>query len=285
MSVTLSQLRMLVAVAEYEGFVAAADELGVTQSAVSHAIAGLEGELGGRLVVRKPSFSLTALGTQILDHARSAIASVDAITDTAAVVRGELNGTVRLAVTSTVCFGLLPQLTALWGRQHPRIRVQYFEGDDPELEAWLNEGIVDAAILISPAHTHPAAVEVGKDRYGAVLRKDHPLANQHSLAIEELLDDPVHVSAGVCGAFVTSMLAKHQPDFQPQQRMHDNATLLNLVSAGLGVTVFPSVGEGMLPADTVMIPLQPLIQRRLVFSGPTTRPWSPLVEALKSCLE
>jgi DNA-binding transcriptional LysR family regulator len=70
--------------------------------------------------------------------------------------------------------------------------------------------------------------------------------------------------------------------FVPAQRVYDNAALLNFVAAGLGVTVFPSIGMGMLAANTRMVPLAPAKERKLIFSGPSNRPWSPLVQALIS---
>ena len=84
MAVTLAQLRALVAVHDFEGFAAAADEMGVSQSAVSHAITALEAELDATLVIRRPAIALTALGSELLPYARSALSSADALVATAA---------------------------------------------------------------------------------------------------------------------------------------------------------------------------------------------------------
>jgi DNA-binding transcriptional LysR family regulator len=64
----LSQLHMLVAVADHGSFSAAAAELGCTQSRISHAIAALERELGTRLLARSRDGSLpTGAGLRVLD--------------------------------------------------------------------------------------------------------------------------------------------------------------------------------------------------------------------------
>ncbi len=284
MTVTLAQFRAFVAVADHGGFAAAAEELRVTQSAVSHAISTLESELGSSLVVRRPGFALTALGADVLGHARAALASSEALALTARQQSEDHGGTVRLGVPSTVCFGLLPQLLTSWRSAFPTITVRVFEGDDPELLSWLEDGTVDAAILINPAHPHPDAVVVGADRYCAVLRDDHPLAHSNRIAVEELLDDPILVSGGGCGPEIIELLRSRQPHFTPAQRVYDNAALLNLVASGLGVTVFPSIGEGMLVPGTRMIPLEPSIGRTMLYSGPTRRPWNPLVTRLRATL-
>ncbi|MFT4052040.1 MAG: LysR family transcriptional regulator [Microbacterium sp.] len=283
MPITLPQLRAFVAVVDHRGFAAAADELGVTQSAVSHTVSALEASLGAPVVVRRPSLEVTALGRDILPHARSALASADALLHAARQTQ-EQSGTIRLGVTSTVCFGLLPALMTTWRTAHPAIIVRVFEGDDPELVTWLEDGTVDAAILIDPAADYPNGVLVGTDAYCAVVREDHPLAAEANITADALLDDPVLVSAGGCGPDIIDLLRSHDPGFTPAQRVYDSAALLNLVAADLGVTVFPSIGRGMLAPGTRMIALDPAIERRMVFTGPAGRAWHPLVEPLRSPL-
>jgi DNA-binding transcriptional LysR family regulator len=77
----LSQLRVLVAVAEYENFTEAALQLEMSQSAVSHAIAALEERLGVVLFLRgRTGAHLTPVGQQIVTHAKAIADEVDAIT-------------------------------------------------------------------------------------------------------------------------------------------------------------------------------------------------------------
>jgi len=284
MSVTLAQLRSFTAVIDEGGFAQAAAQQGLTQSAVSHAVATLEDTLGGTLVNRRPTITVTALGSRVLPHARAAIASADGVTAAAAEFHGQTTGLVRLAAAATVSFGLLPSLLASWKRAHPGIDVQLFEGDDDELPLWLEKGIVDAAVLINPEHVHPDAVEVARDDYRATLRTDHPLAGEGTLAAAELVDDPVLVSGGGCAANVLDIFRSVDPDFRPVQEVRDIGALLGMVAADVGITVFPSIGQGMLPRELVMVPITPTRTRSLVFTGPTSRPWSPLVTALRSSL-
>lgn len=280
MSVSIVQLQVFVTAADTGGFAAAADELGVTQSAISHAIAELERALDAVLIVRRPVFSLTAIGTAALPYARSTLASRDAFIASIAQTRNDLSGTVRLGATSTVCFGLLPTLLANWKAAFPSIDISVFEGDDAELVTWLDNGTVDASILINPQRIHQDGVVVGRDQYCAVVREDHPFAAEPSVTARDLLDDPVLVSGGGCGPEIMAMFRALDSHFQPVQRVYDNAALLNFVAADLGITVFPSIGRGLLPSGTVMVPLSPVRAREMVFSGPSNRPWHPLVEAL-----
>ena len=112
MGVTLPQLRALVTVVDRASFTDAAAKLGVSQSAVSHAVLGLEKEVGGRVLLREGGVELTVLGHRVVEHARSALASVSALESS--VRKDEaLAGIVRLGAVATVCQGLLPELLPL----------------------------------------------------------------------------------------------------------------------------------------------------------------------------
>src|SRR4051794_481211 len=75
MSVTLRQLDVFVAVADHDGFGAAAAALGMSQSSVSHSLASLEAAVNGELVRRTTPVRPTALGEALLPHARATLAA------------------------------------------------------------------------------------------------------------------------------------------------------------------------------------------------------------------
>ncbi len=155
MTLSVPQLRAFVATVDAGSFTGAAAALGVGQSAVSHAVAGLEREVGGAVVRRGGAAVVTPLGERMLAHARSVVASVDALE---AVVRpATARGTVRLAAVPTVCQGLLPRLRELWAVTLPDVDVQVYEGDDDEMAEWLEAGTVDAAVLVDPSRSPTAA--------------------------------------------------------------------------------------------------------------------------------
>jgi DNA-binding transcriptional LysR family regulator len=158
MTVSVQQLRAFVATLDAGSFTAAAAVLGVGQSAVSHAVAGLEREVGGPVVRRGAVAAATPLGDRLLAHARSVLASVEALE---AVVRpATARGTVRLAAVPTVCQGLLPRLRELWAVTLPDVDVQVYEGDDDEMPEWLEAGTVDAAVLVDPSPVPEGGVVV-----------------------------------------------------------------------------------------------------------------------------
>ncbi|MDQ0426407.1 MULTISPECIES: LysR family transcriptional regulator [Cellulomonas] len=275
---TLAQLRVLVGVCDHASFTDAAAALGVSQSGVSHAIAALEKEAGGRLVERAAPARPTGLGERLLPHARAALASVDAFVAESAARRHV--GTVRLAAVPTVCQGLLPGLLQRWSRDLPDVRVQVFEGADDELVPWLEQGTVDAAVLVDPAPAPPGSRLVARDDFRALVRADHPLATEPAIDLAELHEDGLLVSAGGCEPQVRQMHADAGLEFRVAQRVHELATMIRMVAEGIGVSVMPALGGTMLPPELTMRPLRPGLVRELVLSGPQHRPWHPLVHAL-----
>lgn len=278
MTVNLPQLRAFLAVVEAGGFSAAADELGMSQSAVSHAVASLERELAAPLLIRVTPVRTTGLGERILPHARAALSAARSVEGIAAEAAGALTGTVRLACTPTVCQGLLPGLLRHWAEDQPRLTVRAFAGDSTEVSAWLADGVADAAVLIDPPPG--PGIHLADDHYRAVLPEDHPLADEPHVAIGELADDRFLISPDNCEARIRSIHTRAGLPFTPTHRVRDLATLISMVQAGIGVTVLSEVSRSQLPPDLVLLPLKPEMSRRLVLTGPPARLWHPAVRML-----
>ncbi|GAA2740346.1 MULTISPECIES: LysR family transcriptional regulator [Kitasatospora] len=276
----LAQLRALVAVADHGGFGAAAAELGISQSAVSHAVAALERALGAPVLHRTTPARTTPLGTRILPHARTAVTATAAVRTIATSHSGGLTGTVRLAAPATVCQGLLPGLLREWRTAHPRLTVQIFEGEDDELGVWLEAGTVDAAVLVDADPAPAGAVPLGSDAMHAVLRRDHPLADQPAIDVADLEDDDFLLSEGGCERHIRDVYRRAGVRFTARHRIRDLNTLIGMVHAGLGVSVMPALAQTMLPPDCVLVPVRPAVHRTLTLTGPTTRPWAPAVGGL-----
>ncbi|MEU6822075.1 LysR family transcriptional regulator [Streptomyces atriruber] len=277
MTVNFPQLRAFLAVVDAGGFSAAADELGLSQSAVSHAVASLERELAAPLLIRSGPVRTTALGERVLPYARSALSAVRAVTELAEDA-GTVAGTVRLASTPTVCQGLVPGLLRHWRESCPRVTVRVFEGDSAEVARWLDDGTADAAVLIDPPPG--PGVQLALDGYRVLLPRDHPLAGEPVVDIGDLADDPLLISPNGCEDRIRALHRLAGLRFGPAHRVRDLATLISMVQAGIGVTVLSEVSRSLVPPDLVLLPVEPQTARRLVLSGPRDRPWHPAVRPL-----
>src|SRR5512138_3687926 len=117
-----SVLAAFVAVAEERSFTKAAKRLGVSPSALSHAVRGLEERLGVRLLARTTrSVAPTEAGEQLIARLRPALGEVESVIDEIVGLRDQPRGRVRLLVTPLSATMVLAPKLAAFGRQFPDI--------------------------------------------------------------------------------------------------------------------------------------------------------------------
>ncbi len=175
----LYDLAALAVVAEQRSFTRAAAELGISQSALSHAMKALEERLGVRLLSRTTrSVSTTEAGETLLRHLRPALSEIASGVDAASALRGKPSGTLRITATkhavSSVVMPVLPRFLA----SHPDIRVEMLVDDNltdivaSRIEAGIRFGDLVEKDMI--------AVRIGPDIRMAVVSApsyfaDHPV--------------------------------------------------------------------------------------------------------------
>jgi DNA-binding transcriptional LysR family regulator len=142
----LDSLVTFLAVAELRGFRAAAGRIGVTPSAVSQAIRTLEGHVGAPLFARTTrSVGLTEAGERLLEHARPAVAMVNAGLDAAAGLGGAPRGRLRINAPRAVLGILVDRLLPDFHVHYPAIELELV-GDDRNVDI-VKEGF-DAGIRL-----------------------------------------------------------------------------------------------------------------------------------------
>lgn len=285
----LAHWRLLVAVADAGTISAAAERVGISQSGASQAIAQLEATLGFAVFTReRRQVGVTALGEQVIEHARAMLAGLQAIRTLADDSRG-LSGTrIRLASFPSVFATMLPGLLRDFQRRHPGIDVVALEGTDEEVEAWLAAGTVDVGVVLNPGNDR-SAVMLGQDAWMAVLPPAHPLARRASergVALHELAAEPFILATGGCAVNGRQLLeAVGLTLSDVRVTVRDWASACVLVREGLGVALVP---ESTLPEDRRglrVMPVLPVIQRMfgLVCSpaGATSRPTQAFLQELR----
>jgi DNA-binding transcriptional LysR family regulator len=131
----LSHLPIVVCVARHRGFAAAAAELGMSPSAVSHAVRCVEERLGTPLFARTTrSVSVTEAGSRFIAGAEPALADIGKAVEGLTAERGQVTGLLRIHAPRGVLDTLLIPILARLARQHPRLTVEvrtgaFFPGD------------------------------------------------------------------------------------------------------------------------------------------------------------
>lgn len=190
----LEQLQAFLVVAETGSFQQAAQRCGVTQSAISRQIQGLEADLGVTLFHRANQAKLTIAGDRLLPRARKMCQEwQNAVQDLADLVAGK-QPELCVAAIHSLCAYYLPPILQRFCQDYPDVQLRVTAlGSDRALKV-LKDGLVDLAIVMNNRFLTTNAemvVEVLYDEPIKVLvAVDHPLASYEAVPWEELAKYP-----------------------------------------------------------------------------------------------
>jgi DNA-binding transcriptional LysR family regulator len=192
--VRLRDLHILFAVAQHGSMGKAGLHLGMTQSAVSQAIAALEHAVEAPLLDRTTrGVELTVYGSALIqraqaafDELRSGIKDIESLTDPAI-------GEVRIACTESIAAGILPSAIERFSARHPRVQLHVFQTTTHLMGfAALHERKADVVLTLLPKpfeidlSEHLHAQILFRDRICLAVAKDHPWARRRKISLAEL---------------------------------------------------------------------------------------------------
>ncbi len=271
-----SRLNVLREVVNRGSFSAAADALSYSQSAVSQAIATLEGEVGAPLIERdRRGVRPTAAGAALAAHAEGILTRMDDAEAEVAAIAGGRGGRLRIASFPTAGATLMPEAVARFRAAHPGVEVSLAEGESEQIAPRLRAGDFEIVILFE-------FVGVG-ERLGAGMRRfellddplhlalplDHPLSRRKKLRLEDLREESwVQTSAASpCARHVVRSC--HAAGFEPRVSFEsdDYQTVQGLVAAGVGVALIPQLALSTVRPDILIRALDPRSPVRKVFAA------------------
>ncbi len=205
---TEAQLTALITVADCQSFTLAATQLGVSQSAISHAISQLEQKLKVKLLSRKGTdVILTDVGQLILRNAREVTGLLDGIRQEASNVQGVKTGTLRIgSFGPSASLHLLPDMLKAFHLKYPNVDVYINEGNDQEVTCWLQERRVDIGFVVLPEYDFDS-IHMATDQMVAVIPKDHPLCHQSSITLKDISKETEKIDNDIVLIF-----AKYTPE-------------------------------------------------------------------------
>ncbi|MBL6456015.1 LysR family transcriptional regulator [Belnapia sp. T6] len=261
------QLRYLLALADHGHFGRAAAACAVTQSTLSAGIIALERQLDAHLLERgaskRPIF--TPLGLEVAERARTALAALEVVAETAAAARDPLSGPLRFGVIPTIGPFLLPRLMPALRTAFPRLRLWLREDQTERLVAQLEAGRLDLLLLALPCACGEAeTLPIAADPFLAAMPAGHRLAARERVPVGALAGERLLLledghclrdhALDACGLPRGAMPAE---DGFAATSLH---TLAQMVAGGLGVTLLPqlALAGGVLSGAAVEVrPLEP----------------------------
>lgn len=189
--VTLRELRLLLAVARSGSILKAANEIGITQPALSKSIADLEGTFGVRLFDRtNRGVTPTPHGEILLRRAAGVFEELRQAVDELAFLTDATRGELRIGGTPTMCAGLLPRIVSAVQSRRPKFLFHIAELESDKLGSEVLTRSLDLGIgreHLGSDNDQLAFDRLFDDRLFVVAGAQHPLAGRRSISLEETL--------------------------------------------------------------------------------------------------
>ncbi len=279
----LRQLHYFLMVAETLHFGRAAEQLHIAQQPLSFQIKQLEDELGVKLFVRTTrSVALTPAGEAMLAEVRAGLNRIDRGVELAQrTARGEEGKLIIGYTINTLCSVMAP-IIRQFRERYPQIELVLFELTPPAMERQLLNEDIDIGILSSIGTSMPglAHERIYQENGVVALPKNHPLAQQARISLRELASEPfVMYARGVHRELFDDLISLCRlAGFSPTivQEAANEAALVSLVAAGLGVALVSSSLKSLLTDEVVYCPLiEPTVKIEVALEWKEDRhlPW------------
>ena len=287
MHIEFRHLRTIKAIHEYGGVAKAADQLNITQSALSHQIKALEDQAGVELFVRRSKpMKLSAAGMRLLRLANQVLPQVEALAAEFEGLRGGSTGRMHIAIECHACFEWLFPVLEAFRKNWPDVDVDIRPGLAFDALPALQKEEVDLVVSSDPEDI-PGVTFTELFDYKAVFvaSSAHPLADKPYVEAEDfrgqtLITYPVERSR--LDVFSQLLIpAKVEPAAVRQVEL--TAVILLLVASNRGVSVLPDwvVREVKYSSDYVTRQLTETgVTRRLYAATRTVDTEKPFVAEL-----
>jgi DNA-binding transcriptional LysR family regulator len=238
----LRQLEYFIAVAEEANFTRAAERVHISQSGVSAQIRQLERDLGATLIDRSGrAATVTTAGAAALEHARAALACVDAVRKAVDEVTGLIRGRLTVGMINGCTITPLFEALAAFHRIHPGIEINLYEDNSDRLIEGVRTGATDLA-LIGASGAPPTGLEalpIIRERLVAAVPPEHPLARRRRVTLADISAFPIVClpqGTGIRAVFDQACeIAGQQPDIA--LRASAPAAVADLAIRGLGIAI------------------------------------------------
>jgi len=261
-------IRAFLKIAETRNFTRAANDLHVSQSALTVRIQHLEESLGVRLFDRnKRGVTLTPAGKNVFGPLQRLFNDAQVIVEHTRDLSSRSTGLVTIAALPTVCAGVLPDLIRSFGRTYPGIRIQIADVIAERVREAVLKREVDLGI--GTRHGRDAelrATPLFSDRLVFFLPPGHSLTKRAAITLREAIAFDLILPARDSSVreMVEAIARAEHIALETRHETHLMPTALALVRFGLGIAILPESAAGPQAREFVRIPVNSRSSRRQV---------------------
>ena len=258
----LKSLRYFLAIAEEGSISAAAESLNLSQPNISRQMTLREKELGAklfergsrRIVLTEEGMLLRRRAVEILQLADTAVTEIGS-------AGKDVIGTVRIGCGETDAMRVVARAIRRFSETHPMVRFELHSGNAEDVSDLLERGLVDFGVLIEPTDkTRYDYLSFPTDiRWGALVRRDDPLARMYGVSPSDISGRRVIVSRqNMAANGISGWMGPDfpEPDVVATYNLLFNASLL--VSEGVGIALcLEGIVNTSGDSDLVFVPFEP----------------------------
>lgn len=256
----------------------AANAMGYSQSAISHAISSLEDELNVRLLLRdRAGVRLTKEGEALLPYIRNVISSYQEFQNKLAKIHNLEYGTIKIGTFTSVAVHWLPNILSTFRVLYPSINFEVKQGNYAQIIEWIKDGIIDCGFTVSPQVSGIRNVLLKEDRLFVIYHPDHPLGMLKNIRPEDIGAYPFILVDEGNDPIIRNFFEDRKISLNIQYRVVDDYAVVAMVESNLGISVCPELFFYRLPFNVVHRAINTDYRRRISISYKDNFTLSPVV--------
>lgn len=264
---TLLDCQVFAAIAREGTFAKTAEQLHLTPSAISHAVAGMEAECGFPLFTRtKSGVTLTAAARTLMPAVQRLLGSNESLEQSIAQINGMHKGVLCLGVFNSACVAWMPQLLPAYHADYPGIDLQLYQGSYADIASWIKNGTAEIGLLSDSCATDLQFEPLYLDPLVCVAPRDFEPKRPGMIHAEELQGMPFVSQLTDTDADIQNYLKKYDLDVDPRCYVSDDQSTVAMVACGQGLAIMPELLlKGRLgPGDRCrVLRLEPVFHRAI----------------------
>ena len=272
------KLAALAAAVRLGSFTRAAEELGYTQSGLTHMMNSLEKDVGFPVLVRSRSgVRLTPAGQRIFPLVQECLAGAEALEHEILLINTHQEESVRVAAYDSIARHWLPEVIQQFRRNHPGIGVDIQMGSVQEVYRWVQEGRVDLCFASRQESVALDWIPMQDDELLAILPPDYDNGGRSAFPVEEFTGKEFLMPSMGFTLDIMRVLNRHGVTPLIRTTQVSDSVILSMVEHGLGVSMLSRLVLQGRQGGVQALPLAPRAVRELGMASRPRRELRPMV--------
>ncbi|MGP7817880.1 LysR family transcriptional regulator [Niallia sp. 01092] len=263
MVMNMNNLEIFMKVADNMSITEAANDLFISQPAVSKAVKSLENYLEIKLFIRdkKNGLMLTEVGKEILILARQMKGVENKIYQVANRENKLLSGKVKVGSFPATSTNILPKAIALFREKYPLVNIELIEATSNQIKKWVEDRTVDIGIVASPFEPYEYKI-LNDDYMVAIIPSNHRLNQEKIVNLEEQQDDIIFCKGGHEIA-ISKTFQTNNINFKESLTVQNAETLISMVQNNLGIGIISKFTLSSVSHHLIIKDISPRITRQI----------------------